>query len=176
MLRLIPALPLFVGLLLATPARAEPLLDAAFDRAIAQFERAQAQLSPTEFGVDVAAYRDALTLRRFTSSHWGAPVRLEVALREAASGSCNRYAAFVRIPPENGAVTLVACPQFLTPGADALRTLTILHEMVHVVAGSNECRAMAFAARVEHLATGRHTPVEAYWRDNGCAGSGFSLP
>lgn len=163
-------------LLLAAPARAEPLLETAFERAVVQFERARPGLGASEFGVDVAAYRDALTLRRFTSSHWGAPVTLAVALREAATGSCARYAAFVRIPPENGAVTLVACPQFLAPGADALRTLTILHELVHVVAGPDECRAMAFAARVEQLASGRHTPVDAYWRANGCESGAFSLP
>ena len=59
---------------------------------------------------------------------------------------------------------------------DALRTLTILHELVHVVAGPNECRAMAFAARIENLASGHFTDVSRYWQANSCNNSGFRLP
>jgi hypothetical protein len=35
---------------------------------------------------------------------------------------------------------------------------------------------MAYAARIQSLATGRFTPVDAYWQANNCAGSAFSLP
>jgi len=35
---------------------------------------------------------------------------------------------------------------------------------------------MAFAARVEQAATGRFTPVGAYWQASRCAASAFSLP
>jgi hypothetical protein len=73
-------------------------------------------------------------------------------------------------------VSLVICPQFSAEGSNSLRALTILHEMVHVVAGPNECRAMAFAARIEKLATNRFTDVSRYWQANKCEGSGFSLP
>jgi hypothetical protein len=163
-------------LLLSGPVRADPAVEGAFDAAIAAFERALPRLPASLMGVDVAAYRDALTLRRFASAHWGGVVTLEVELRAEAGGSCRRYAAFVRIPPENGRARLVICPEFLTPGTEALRALTILHELVHVVAGPDECRAMAFAARVELLATGRFTPVDGYWRANGCDSSAFRLP
>ena len=71
---------------------------------------------------------------------------------------------------------LVLCPQFFSDGADALRVLTVLHEMVHAVAGPDECQAMAFAARVEHAATGQFTPVDAYWQASGCEGSAYRLP
>jgi hypothetical protein len=150
--------------------------EAAFDRAIAQFETARRDLPAELFGIDVSAYRAALTFREFRSSYWGGTVRLNLENGSEASGSCARFAAFVRLPPSEGQISLVLCPQFWTDGADALRTLTILHELVHVVAGPNECRAMAFAAEVEQAATGRFTDVGSYWRANSCEGSGFSLP
>ena len=159
----------------ASPARAD-IVDAAFDRAIGQFETARPGLPAELFGVDVAAYRAALTFREFTSRHWGDRVIMRVENGSASDNSCSRFAAFVRLPPSKGRVSLVLCPQFFTPGADALRTLTILHELVHVVAGPDECRAMAFAAHIEQAATGHFTDVRSYWRANDCGGSGFSLP
>lgn len=164
--------------LLAGPAVAQDqaTLNRALDAAIAMFETARPALGATELGVDVAAYRDALTLQRFDSDHWGGPVTVELVIRATASGSCGQFAAFARIPPKNGTVSLVLCPEFFTDGADDLRRLTILHEMVHVVAGADECRAMAFAARIEQAATGAFTPVDAYWQASGCEGSGFLLP
>lgn len=151
-------------------------LDAAFDAAIATFERALPRLDARGLDVDVTAYRDALTLRRFNAPLWGGEVRLATAIAEASSGSCARFAAYIRIPPENGTVRLVLCPQFFSPGADALRELTILHEVVHAVAGRDECQAMAFAARVQMAATGTFTPMDAYWQGSGCAGSPYRLP
>lgn len=158
-----------------SPARADAT-DAAFDRAIAQFETARRDLPAELFGVDVSAYRAALTFREFNSGYWGGTIRLRIENGIEASGSCARFAAFVRLPPSEGQISLVLCPQFWTDGADALRTLTILHELVHVVAGPNECRAMAFAAHVEQAATGTFTDVSSYWRANSCEDSGFSLP
>ncbi len=158
------------------PARAQSPVERAFDGAVAAFEAALPRLDEASFGVDLAAYRDALSFRRFASTHWGGTVTLTVTQRQKAEGSCSRYAAFVLIPPEKGTVSMIICPEFSAEGTDALRRLTILHEMVHVVAGPDECRAMAFAARVEQLALGQHTPVDRYWQANGCAGSGFSLP
>ena len=152
------------------------MLNQAFDAAIATFEAARPALAEREMGVDIAAYRDALTLQQFQSGHWSGRVTLDVVIRDTADGSCSRFAAFVRIPPENGTVRLVLCPQFFSAGADGLRELTVLHEMVHVVAGPDECQAMAFAARVEQAATGRFTPVDAYWQASGCEGSEFRLP
>lgn len=167
-------LALFLSLFSLLPAHAA-VADRAFDRAIAHFEKALTHLPQTLFGVDTAAYRDALTLRAFSSPHWGSPVQLEV--REGNDeASCARFAAFVRLPPQNGTVSLILCPQFATEGADTLRTLTILHEMVHVVAGPDECRAMAFAAQIEKLATGTYTSVDRYWAANNCETSSFSLP
>lgn len=166
---------IFLALCSLVPARAD-MIESAFDRAVDQFEKAMPGLPATLFGVEVAAYRDALTLRTFSSPHWGGTTRLAVVSDGGTTGSCQRYAAFVRLPPENGRVTLTLCPQFLSPGADALRTLTVLHEMVHVVAGPNECRAMAFAARIEQSATGAFTDVGRYWQANTCTESGFTLP
>ncbi|MBE0578254.1 hypothetical protein [Devosia sp.] len=164
--------------LLTGPAMADDraILNEAFDAAIATFEAARPALVETEMGVHVAAYRDALTLQQFQSGHWGGRVTLDPDIRDTSDGSCSRFAAFVRIPPENGVVRLVFCPQFFSDGADGLRELTVLHEMVHVVAGPDECQAMAFAARVEQAATGTFTPVDAYWQASGCEGSGFRLP
>jgi hypothetical protein len=169
---------LIAGLLLTAPAQAQDnaVLERALTRATATFEAALPYLDASEFGVDVAAYRDALTLGQFASDHWGGTVSVTTAIRQGATGSCTRYAAFVRIPPENGSVSLVFCPQFFTDGADDLRELTVLHEMVHVVAGSDECQAMAFAARVQQAANGRFTPVDAYWAASGCEGSSYRFP
>lgn len=152
------------------------LLNAAFDRATRTFERALPQLPRELFGVDVAQYHDGLKRLRFASTRWGGTVRVEREIRPEASGSCGRFAAFVRVPPQDGAVRLVLCPQFFTPRADSLRELTILHEMVHVVAGTDECQAMAFAAAVQQAATGAFTPVTAYWRSSKCAGTDYNLP
>ncbi|MBJ3785803.1 hypothetical protein [Devosia sediminis] len=163
------------GLLFAAPpARADAALDALND-AIAAFSTARAQLPGELAGVDVAAYGDALTLGRFTSAVWGGEVLLDL-YRSDGGGACGRYAAFVDLPPRDGVIRLALCPQFSAEGTPALRRLTILHEMVHVVAGADECQAMAFAARIEVLSTGAHTPVDSYWQANGCARSGFSLP
>ena len=175
-IRLVPILLVLLASAAPIQAQEGAVRDAALDRAIATFETALPGLSGTEWGVDVAAYRDALTLQQFRSAHWGGTVRLDFVIRAEASGPCGRFAAFTRIPPENGAVQLVLCPQFFTRGADALRELTVLHEVVHAVAGAGECRAMAFAARVEQAARGQFTPVDAYWQANGCATSAFSLP
>jgi hypothetical protein len=164
--------------LLAVPAAAQQsaMLDRAFDNAIATLERALPRLSAVESGVDVAAYSDALTLQRFSSAKWGGKVTVDLDIRDTAERSCARFAAFVRLPPENGVVRLTLCPQFFSPGADALRELTLLHEMVHVVAGTGECQAMAFAARVQMAAKGRFTPVDAYWQASGCDSSDYRLP
>ena len=152
------------------------LLDRAVSAAVRTLDAALPQLDPLPFGVDTIAYRAALTQKRFQSAQWGAPVDLVLEIRPEASGSCSRFAAFVVMPPKTGKIPLVLCPKFFTQGADALRELTILHEVVHVVAGPDECRAMAFAARVEQAAKGKFTPVNAYWRANDCPASGFSLP
>jgi hypothetical protein len=157
-------------------AQQQAVLDRALDAAIATFERARPGLGASASGVDIAAYRDALTLQRFSSTLWRGEVTLDLAIRQTNTGSCARFAAFVRLPPEAGVIQLVLCPQFFRPGADDLRELTILHEMVHVVAGRDECQAMALAARIEQAARGRFTPVDTYWQANGCPDSRYRLP
>lgn len=160
------------------PAQAsdKALLDQALDSARAQFDQAVPHLEATVFGVDIAAYAKALALQAFTGGAWDGSVRVALTIRTEATGSCADFAAFVRMPPEDGVVPLVLCPQFFAPGADRLRALTILHEMVHAVAGRDECQAMAFAARIEMLASGHFTPVDAYWRANQCTQSRYALP
>ena len=163
---------------LAPSARADDqaLLEQALAGARAQVERAMPSLDAAAYGVDGAAYQAALRQQPFASAVWGGDIQVALQIRSAPTGSCSRYAAFVRMPPEAGLLPLVLCPQFFTPGADALRVLTILHEMVHVVAGRDECQAMAFAAQVEQLATGAHTPVDAYWAASQCGASAYRLP
>jgi len=164
---------LVIGGLLARAETAQT----AFTEAVDLFEAALPSLPAEVMGVDLSTYRDAITLRQFRSAYWGGTISLSVA--EAGVGaerSCKSFAAFVRLPPVDGKLLLTLCPQFSTPGADALRRLTIIHEMVHVVAGPDECRAMAFAATVEKAATGTFTPVDRYWSANNCAASAFSLP
>ena len=175
MMRFVPGLALAL-FCLPVAAQDSAVLERALADALATLERALPKLATEEFGVDVAAYRDALGLQQFGSAYWGGAIQLETEIRPKATGSCGRFAAFVRMPPENGAVRLVLCPQFFSPGADALRELTVLHEMVHVVAGPDECQAMALAARIEVAATGAFTPVDAYWRASGCVASRYSLP
>ena len=160
----------------AAQADDQALLERALATARVQAERALPALDGQAYGVDLAAYQAALRLAPFASAVWGGQTRVDLQIRSEATGSCSRYAAFVRMPPENGTVPLVLCPQFFTPGADGLRVLTILHEMVHVVAGRDECQAMALAARIEHLATGAFTPVDAYWAASQCDRSAYALP
>jgi hypothetical protein len=174
--RLIPVL-IVLATLMPLPALAQQALtERAISAALDTFEAAWPGLGRSEMGVDSAAYRDALSLHRFSSAHWGGTVTVDVVAQGEASGNCARFAAYTRMPPENGSIRLVLCPRFFSEGADALRELTVLHEMVHVVAGGDECRAMAYAARIQQLAHGAFTPVDAYWTANGCEGSGFALP
>jgi hypothetical protein len=172
------AIALIAALLPAVPAGAQSheLLARAHADAVASFERARRQFGDTLFEVDLGAYRDALVRRRFNSAYWGGRIAVDFVIDDAATGSCARFAAFVRLPPRDGRLALVLCPQFFSPDADGLRRLTMLHEMVHVVAGPDECRAMAFAAAIEQAAHGYFTPVDAYWRAHGCAASGYRLP
>lgn len=159
----------------AVMAQQQAMLDRAFATARQTFIAALPGMKASVFGVDIEAYGNALLNKRFTALDGVGEVRVRTETGDGA-GSCSRFAAFVRIPAKDGAVTLVLCPQFFTPGAEDLRTLTILHEMVHVVAGPDECRAMALAALIEQRAFGRFTPVDGYWQASGCAGSRFSLP
>ena len=138
----------------------------AINRAIELFEAASPQLPARLHGVDREQYRAALTL--------GQGVALVTDSDPA--DRCSRFAAYTLLPAQNGVVRMVFCPRFFSDGTDALRALTVLHEMVHVVAGHDECRAMAFAAAIEQGAVARFTPVDAYWQANTCGNSGFSLP
>lgn len=169
---------LIAPLLLVLPAGAQSrnLLERAHASAITSFEQASRQSAGSLFGVDLGAYGDALRRQHFHSAYWGGEIAVDFVIRDAAGGSCARFAAFVRLPPENDRLALVFCPQFFSPDADGLRRLTVLHEMVHVVAGPDECRAMAFAAAIEQAAHGHFTPVETYWRAHGCAASDYHLP
>jgi hypothetical protein len=132
------------------------------------FLRAAPTLGTSVAGVDVARYGTALV----DGTLAGTPI--EYVFSGADDPGCSRFAAYVVPIGQQRGVHL--CPRFFSPGADGLRRLTILHELVHVVSDTNECRAMAFAAAVEQAALGRFTPVEAYWQRNGCAASAFSLP
>lgn len=163
----------FILLALVLQARAD-VLGEALTRAMAQFAAAAPHLGRNELGVNRDAYAAALTSGQFTKE--GASVSLYYEEDSDPAGHCGRFAAYTMLPPRDGVIRLVFCPRFFTPGADELRTLTILHELVHAVTDANECRAMAYAARIEKASTGRFTPVDAYWQNNGCAGSGFSLP
>ena len=152
------------------------MLTRALDGAITQFEAARPRLGQSLSGVDIGAYGDALYRHRFAGGAWPGQTALTFDIRPDNSGSCNRFAAFVRIPPQDGVVALVLCPEFFSAGADSLRQLTILHEMVHVVAGRDECQAMAFAARIEQMAGGDYTPVDSYWQAQNCSGGPYRLP
>lgn len=170
-------LALILFALLPAPAiGADEMVSRALRDAIAAFDRAAPHLGREALDVDIAAYGDALRQRRFHSSYWGGAISVEIVSGQTSDAGCNSFAAYVSLPPRDGRIILAICPVFSTPGTEALRRLTMLHEMVHVVAGPDECRAMAFAARVEQLAFGNYTPVERYWRANNCARSGFSLP
>lgn len=138
----------------------------AVNRAVDLFETARTRLPERLHGVDVGQYRAALTMGRGVA----------LITDSDPAGHCGRFAAYTLLPAQNGVVRLVFCPRFFSDGDDALRALTVLHEMVHVVAGPDECRAMAFAAAIEQRATGRFTPVDVYWQANRCGDSGFTLP
>ncbi|GLQ10134.1 hypothetical protein GCM10007913_20660 [Devosia yakushimensis] len=127
-------------------------------------------------GVDNAAYADALKARRFHSARTGNVRDVIFVIEDSEKGSCAKFAAYVAGVSNSEAAHLFICPQFFTPGADLLRETTILHEMVHVVAGTDECQAMAYTAQIQMLATGSYVPVAKYWKENGCAGSRYRLP
>jgi len=143
MMRLVLALFLLLPI---HAVRAEMPVERALADAIATFERAAPNLPASAYGVDIGAYGDALRSGQFQSAYWGGAITRDISVASPDDALCTSFAAYVRLPPRDGRVALVLCPQFATPGADALRRLTILHEMVHVVAGPDECRAMSFAA------------------------------
>lgn len=174
-MRLLAAL---VMAMLTLPAQAQQvdLLDQAIADATRTFERALPQLGATTMGVDNNAYRDALMARRFHSARTDSARDVIFVIEDSAKGSCAKFAAYVAPVANSEAAHMFLCPQFFTPGADLLRETTILHEMVHVVTGTDECQAMAYTAQVQILATGSYVPVAKYWQDNGCAGSRYKLP
>jgi hypothetical protein len=156
----------------ASPAFADELTKA-LNRAIGLFDAAAPEIGHA-FGVDRDQYRDALVTGKFQRG--GKTISLYYEEKADPAGHCGRFAAYTMLPARDGIVRLVVCPRFFSPGADDLRALTVLHELVHAVTDTDECRAMAYAARIQSLATGRFTPVDAYWQANNCAGSEFSLP
>jgi hypothetical protein len=168
----------FVVAMFALPAQAQQstLLDKAIADATLTFERALPQLGTTTLGVDTSAYRDALKARRFHSARTGNARDVIFVIEDSNKGSCAKFAAYVAPVANSEAAHMFLCPQFFTPGADLLRETTILHEMVHVVTGTDECQAMAYTAQVQMLANGSFVPVAKYWKENGCAGSRYGLP
>jgi hypothetical protein len=138
--------------------------------AVTAFETARPALGSVVAGVDVARYGAALIERRVGSGS------VDYVLSGADDPGCARFAAYVAPVDGSASRFVFVCPRFFSPGADALRRLTILHELVHVVSDADECRAMAFAAAIEQASTGRFTAVDTYWRRNGCETSRFSLP
>jgi hypothetical protein len=164
--------------MLAMPVQAQPddLIDAALRSAARTFERAAGQLDGVSMGVSKAEYGDALTRGRFASAAWSATLDVRVARNESEHGLCAGFAAYVTPAIEQGAIVLTICPRFFLPGADALRETTVLHEMVHVVAGPDECRAMAYTAQIQVLASGTFQPVRDYWNKNNCQASRYRLP
>lgn len=161
---------------LAGPAVAQQdVLDRALADASATAHKASAQLGRTEFGVDTAAYLRAVQQRVFVQPD-GQIVPIHFVIEGKASGSCQKFAAYV-VPVANDPGKYVfICPQFFTPGADRLRETTLLHELVHVVAGRDECQAMALTARVQYLASGSFQSVAKYWADSQCEASRYRLP
>ena len=157
-------------------AQSDDLIDDALQSAARTFERAAGQLDAVSMGISKADYGDALTKGRFASSQWDATLDVRVARNDSERGLCAGFAAYVTPAIEQGAVVLTICPQFFSPGADALRETTVLHEMVHVVAGPDECRAMAYTAQIQVLASGAFQPVHDYWNKNNCDASRYRLP
>lgn len=174
-MRLLAAL---VVALFALPVQAQQadLLDQAIADATRTFEHALPQLGATMMGVDTKAYGDALKARRFHSARTGSARDVIFVIEDSEKGSCAKFAAYVAGVANSDAAHMFLCPQFFTPGADLLRETTILHEMVHVVTGTDECQAMAYTAQIQMLARGSFVPVARYWKDNGCVGSRYKLP
>ncbi len=169
-MRRVVAIGFWLALALMPAFGDSAMLRRAVADAILAFERARPALGSVLAGVDVARYGAALVERRVGSG------RVNYVLSVESDPGCARFAAYVA-PVEGAAGRFVfVCPTFFSSGADSLRRLTILHELVHVVSDADECRAMAFAAAVEQAALGRFTAVHAYWQRNGCAGSRYSLP
>src|SRR5690606_11325915 len=125
--------------LFATPVAADELTKA-LNRAIALFDAAEPRLGDV-FGVESARFRDGLVMGQFRRG--GETIALYYEEKADPAAHCGRFAAYTMLPPRDGVVRLVVCPRFFSPGADELRTLTVLHELVHAVTDSNECRAMA---------------------------------
>ncbi|UXN73289.1 M35 family metallopeptidase [Devosia sp. A8/3-2] len=171
-------LAVLVVAIFAVPVQAQQadLLDRAIADAIGTFELALPQLGATMMGVDTSAYGDALKARRFHSARTGSAQDVIFVIEDSAKGSCAKFAAYVAGVANSEAAHMFLCPQFFMPGADLLRETTILHEMVHVVTGTDECQAMAYTAQVQMLARGSYVPVAMYWKENGCAGSRYALP
>ncbi|WDR00277.1 hypothetical protein PSC71_05735 [Devosia sp. J2-20] len=76
------------------------MLTRALEGAITQFEAARPRLGQSLSGVDIGAYGDALYRHRFAGGAWPGQTELTFDIRPDNSGSCNRFAAFVRIPPQ----------------------------------------------------------------------------
>lgn len=167
---------LLAALALVVPAWAQQsVLDRALRDAVATAENASAGLGRSAFGVDTAAYLRALRDHVVIGAD-GQSVPVHFVVEQSAAGSCQKFAAYVLAVANDPGKYVFICPQFFTPGADRLRETTLLHELVHVVAGRDECQAMAFTARLQFLASGSFQPVAKYWADSQCEVSRYRLP
>lgn len=178
-MRFLPAIALASALVTSVvPAGAQSwgLLDRALADAVQTFAKAQGALGSSSMGVPTAAYAQALRQLRFVPSSGSGEVQVAFQAQGEGDKACTRFAAYVIPNPAADTITINLCPQFFDSGTDALRQTTILHEMVHVVAGPGECMAMAYTAQLQFLATGAFQPVTNYWRQSGCGSSAYRLP
>ena len=178
-MRLLPVAVLFGALAACVPpagAQGWAMLDQALAGAAQSFASAQGRLGSNSMGIDTDTYSDAIGQLRFRPPGGKAEVAVLFKEQDGADARCARFAAYVIPAPQDGTATIHLCPQFFRSGTDALRQTTILHEMVHVVAGPDECLAMAYTAQVQVLATGSFQPVTGYWSQSGCETSSYKLP
>ena len=146
-------------LLLVSPAFAQnnAMLDQALKSARQTFAQAAPDMGAVSLGVDNSLYADALLRNRFQSP--SGQVDVGFVIEDRNGGECARFAAYVAPVADKSASYIFLCPKFFSPGADVLRETTILHELVHIVAGPDECRAMAYTAKLQSRATGAYQPV-----------------
>lgn len=169
--------------LLTSPAHSQTqqnALDSVIEIAIQTVAKANEKADFSVFNmwnIDPELYSAALNERSFYAPHWGLKVNVDYIIETERAGTCNGSYAYVShtdtVPGEMSA-TVHICPYFFE--ADPYVKLeTVLHELVHVVTGVGECRAMAYTFALTQFGTGFASLDEAYWARHNCETSEYNI-
>lgn len=131
-----------------------------------------------EWNIDPEIYRSALNQGEFYAPYWSKSVKVKYVIGTNDTPLCDTSKAYVEHEELNSrelVSTLVVCPGFFTYPHMQYQAETILHELVHVVTGPDECRAFAYAYTIIYFALSEATLNERLWSHYNCDSSTYNI-